>query len=40
MKKSLLFVFLCLVVLLAGCGRIKKKLSGSSSPKPPPKDPF
>ena len=40
MKKRLLFVFLGLVVLLTGCGRIKRKLSGGSSPKAPPKDPF
>ena len=40
MKRSLLFVFLCLVVLLTGCGRVKRKLSGSSSPKPPPMHPF
>ena len=39
MKKTLLYVFLCLVVLLTGCGRIKRKLSGSK-PKEPPKDPF
>ena len=37
MKKSLLFVLLCLVVLLTGCGRIKRKLSGGSQPKAPPK---
>ena len=40
MKKTLLFVFLGLVVLLAGCGRIKRKLSGGSQPKAQPKDPF
>ena len=40
MKKTLLYVFLCLVVLLTGCERIKRKLSGGSSPKTPPKDPF
>jgi len=40
MKKRLLFVFLGLVVLLTGCGRIKRKLSGGSSSKSPPKDPF
>lgn len=40
MKKRLLYVFLCLVVLLTGCGRIKRKLSGGSAPKTPPKDPF
>ena len=39
MKKTLLYIFLCLVVLLTGCGRIKRKLNGSS-PKAPPKDPF
>ena len=40
MKKTLLYVFLCLVVILTGCGRIKRKLSGGGSPKTPPKDPF
>ena len=40
MKKTLLFLFLGLVVLLAGCGRIKRKLSGGSQSKAPPKDPF
>lgn len=40
MKKTLLYVFLCLIVLLTGCGRVKRKLSGGSQPKAPPKDPF
>lgn len=40
MKKTLLSAFLCLVVLLTGCGRVKRKLSGGSQPKAPPKDPF
>ena len=40
MKKTLLFVFLGLVVMLTGCGRVKRKQSGGSSSKPPPKDPF
>ena len=39
MKRRLLFVFLGLVVLLMGCGRLKKS-SGSSSPKAPPMHPF
>ena len=38
MKKTLFFVFLCLIVLLSGCGRLKK--SGGSTPKTPPKPPF
>ena len=39
MKKRLLFVFWGLVVLLAGCGRLKKS-SENNPPKIPPKDPF
>ena len=39
MKKTLLFLFLGLAIVLTGCGRLKKS-SGSSSPKPPPMHPF
>ena len=39
-RKTLLFLFLGLIIVLTGCGRIKRKLSGGSSPKPPPMHPF
>ena len=39
MRKTYLFSLLCLVVLLAGCGRLKK-LKGSASAKTPPLPPF
>lgn len=39
MKKKLLFLLLGVIVLLTGCGRLKKT-RGSSAPKTPPKPPF
>ena len=39
MKRKLLLVLLGVIMLLTGCGRLKK-MRGGSTPKTPPKPPF